>query len=147
MEVIGSRKRGVIESNGQKKKLAIRRLRCSHCNRIHHELPDILVPYKRYSSETMEAGICDTRDDLPCEMSTIRTWQIWFALLEKYFNACLLAIKTLHSDNDKLAAKISLLLPLKDKIPHPAGWLAVLVRLIVNTNRWIHTRFAFMSVS
>ncbi|WP_307545897.1 DUF6431 domain-containing protein [Paenibacillus sp. V4I5] len=33
------------------KLLVIRRLHCSQCLKIHHELPDCIVPYKRYESE------------------------------------------------------------------------------------------------
>ncbi|WHH59850.1 DUF6431 domain-containing protein [Petroclostridium sp. X23] len=124
MDVIGSRKRGVIESAGEKKHLVIRRLCCSHCGRVHHELPDILVPYKRYSSQTIEAGIGDTRNDLPCERSTIRIWQIWFALLEKYFDACLIAIKMLYHHNE-ITFIYSLLHPLKNRKKYPAGWLSL----------------------
>ncbi|MGI6649770.1 MAG: DUF6431 domain-containing protein [Bacillota bacterium] len=44
-----------INDVGNQNVLVIRRLRCRHCHRIHHELPDILVPYKRHSSESIES--------------------------------------------------------------------------------------------
>ncbi|WP_367618590.1 DUF6431 domain-containing protein [Paenibacillus andongensis] len=34
--------------------LVVRRLRCSKCRNIHHELPDCIVPYKRYESSCIE---------------------------------------------------------------------------------------------
>ena len=55
--MIGSRKRAFISSVGERIVLIIRRLKCKACGRVHHELPDILVPYKRYSSESIEAVI------------------------------------------------------------------------------------------
>ncbi|WP_445349419.1 DUF6431 domain-containing protein [Desulforudis sp. DRI-14] len=48
LKVIGSRKRSCIDSLGDKIVLIIRRLGCVACHRIHHELPDMLVPYKRF---------------------------------------------------------------------------------------------------
>ncbi|MEW5785724.1 MAG: DUF6431 domain-containing protein, partial [Bacillota bacterium] len=49
--MIGSRKRTFINEAGEREILIIRRLRCKNCKRVHHELPDIIVPYKRYNSE------------------------------------------------------------------------------------------------
>lgn len=34
--------------------LVVRRLRCTQCRKIHHELPDCVVPYKRYESACVE---------------------------------------------------------------------------------------------
>ncbi|WP_267459278.1 DUF6431 domain-containing protein [Brevibacillus composti] len=48
MNVIGSRRRKVASESGEVRLLVIRRLRCSQCQKIHHELPDCVVPYKRY---------------------------------------------------------------------------------------------------
>jgi hypothetical protein len=76
LNVIGSRERGLIEHDGTKRKLTIRRLKCGHCNRIHHELPEVIVPYKRYSAETIEKSICGNNEEQACELSTIRSWKI-----------------------------------------------------------------------
>ena len=57
LSVRGRRERKIIDSGGEKVKLVIRRLRCERCKRIHHELPDCIVPYKRHCSETIEAVI------------------------------------------------------------------------------------------
>ncbi|MGI6467766.1 MAG: DUF6431 domain-containing protein [Syntrophomonadaceae bacterium] len=48
LKAISRRKRSCIDSLGEKVILSIRRLRCVECKRIHHELPDMLVPYKRH---------------------------------------------------------------------------------------------------
>lgn len=32
-------------------------MRCGQCRKIHHELPDYIVPYKRYESECIEQVI------------------------------------------------------------------------------------------
>ncbi len=44
--VIGTRKRGIVNSETAKNTLVIRRLQCKTCGGIHHELPDIVIPYK-----------------------------------------------------------------------------------------------------
>ena len=33
---------------GNKKRVAIRRLRCCKCHAVHRELPDFIFPYKQY---------------------------------------------------------------------------------------------------
>ncbi|MEW6541058.1 MAG: DUF6431 domain-containing protein [Bacillota bacterium] len=57
LKAIGSRKRSCIDSLGDKIILVIRRLRCVACRRIHHELPDLLVPYRRHIRESIEAAV------------------------------------------------------------------------------------------
>ncbi|MGB4313143.1 MAG: DUF6431 domain-containing protein [Natronincolaceae bacterium] len=143
LNVIGSRERGLIEHDGTKRKLTIRRLKCGHCNRIHHELPEVIVPYKRYSAETIEKSICGNNEEQACELSTIRSWKIWFYLLEEYFESTLKAIKFLYISYAGLQEEISLLQPLKERRKKSDGWLRRLVRIIVNSNRWVHTRFTF----
>lgn len=143
--VVGSRKRGVVEHNGDKKILRIRRLRCAHCHRIHHELPDILVPYKRYGAETIEKILLSKlhcTDDCPCEQSTIKRTKLWFYLLREYFQSVLESLKAQWEEDEEIASMISQFLPLSS-YPHlPAGWLKGFVRLIVNSNRWLQTRSA-----
>ena len=52
--VIGSRER-VLSLRKEKKTLIIRRLRCGNCKTVHHELPGVVVPYKRYGRKTIES--------------------------------------------------------------------------------------------
>ena len=66
---------------GEKLSLYIRRLKCPHCLRIHHELPDFLVPYKRFIAACIEIAIGKQYDRLSCENSTIYRWRIWFQRL------------------------------------------------------------------
>ncbi|WP_256942504.1 DUF6431 domain-containing protein [Bacillus sp. OV166] len=44
MSVIGTRNRKSRERSGESKVYNIRRLECDDCGRVHHELPDFLVP-------------------------------------------------------------------------------------------------------
>lgn len=52
-------------------------------------------------------------------------------------------LKVLYEDYEDLQNEILMLQPLKNKRSHSDGWLKKLVRIIVNLNRWVHTRFAF----
>lgn len=68
---------------GNKKWVAIRRLRCCKCHAVHRELPDFIFPYKQYESDiiigVLEGLItCETLEfeDYPCEMTMIR-WRLF----------------------------------------------------------------------
>lgn len=149
LKVIGSRHRGCIKDSGEKMDLIIRRLSCAKCNRIHHELPDILVPYKRHSIESIEAVLSEgTEITVPADEATIRSWRIWFQSMLNYFLGCLLSI-TIHCGKEFVEEKASLpeskLQKIWQYVGDAPGWLARLVRPIVNSNLWLHTRYAFMS--
>ena len=60
--------------------LIIRRLRCINeaCNKIHHELPDIITPYKRQTTSSIEKIIVEEADTVPVENSTIKRIREWF---------------------------------------------------------------------
>jgi hypothetical protein len=55
------------------------------CHKISHELPDVVVPYKRYESASMEGALMEQTlpeaDCCPAELSTIQRWKLWFFLL------------------------------------------------------------------
>ena len=111
----------MIADDGRKLHLVIRRLYCENCNRIHHELPDCLVPYKRHGAETIEKVIsgCDCRE-VPCENRTIQRIRAWWKALLPYF------LSILNSLAEKLNVTYSLAPALKE-----------IVRAVVNSNNWI----------
>lgn len=144
LKVIGSRKRIVLNSRGEKWVVVIRRLRCSECGRIHHELPDMLVPYKRYSSACIEAIVEGAGNEISCENSSIYRIREWFGHIMEYVAGSLGAV----------AAKMGIEVEVKEEsafqritayVGKEKGWLARTVRTIVNTNNWVHTRSAFMT--
>jgi hypothetical protein len=71
----------------------IRRLKCQCCGRLHNELPDFIQPYKRYTSDVIEAVLDDDTSASPAENSTIKRWRKWFNRIDSYLNAALVAIK------------------------------------------------------
>jgi hypothetical protein len=82
--------------------LVIRRLYCETCKRIHHELPDCVVPYKRYSKEVIEnivygqaakdAPCPDETAGSPCPAETARRIRGWWAAVKGYFFQILLTL-------------------------------------------------------
>ncbi len=133
LKVIGSRKRKYINSAGEKVTLIIRRLRCKNCKRIHHELPDILIPYKRYESISIENLLVDTeRSNTPAEDSTFYRWKLWFN------NLLIRILSFLLSNLDKKTMKCGLYtcIILISFLKNYPRWLAILVRQLVNLNFW-----------
>lgn len=147
LRVIGSRRRGFVKSSGESVQLIIRRLRCIDCQSIHHELPNLLVPYKRYEAESIEQGVTETSPSVAADESTLRRWKTWFAVWSPYAASCLAAIASrFHLPvKESSHSSQSLLQRLGRFVGNANGWLARVVRPIANTNLWIHTRSAFLS--
>ncbi|QSO54912.1 hypothetical protein JZ785_04655 [Alicyclobacillus curvatus] len=122
-------------------------MRCEDCRRIHHELPNLLVPYKRYQAECIESVVTKAEHCVATDESTLHRWKIWFKDWAKYASGCLNAI----------ASRFELPVKVSSRPLHPSlqsigrwvgnadGWLARTVRPIANENLWIHTRSAFLS--
>ncbi|MDD4172502.1 MAG: DUF6431 domain-containing protein [Syntrophomonas sp.] len=147
LKVIGSCPRQCIDDRGENRTLIIRRLRCVECKRIHHELPDILIPYKRHVSKSIEAVISN---DLPLNVysdeSTLARWRSWFKGLVNYFQGCLESINIrygIESVEDRSSLPQSKLQRIWHYVGNAPGWLSRVVRPIVNLNLWRHTRSAF----
>ncbi|HQA08641.1 MAG TPA: DUF6431 domain-containing protein [Syntrophomonadaceae bacterium] len=148
LKVIGSRKRSCINTHGNKIVLSIRRLRCADCKRIHHELPDILVPYKHHVRESIETTITEERQmSVIADESTLKRWQNWFFERADYFQGCLTSIILRYHLKESVGG-LSSLPPSKlhriwQHVGDAPGWLARVVKPIANLNLWPHTRSAF----
>ena len=148
--VIGSRKRKSIKSSGEVIILMIRRLRCQSCQRIHHELPDLLVPFKHYDSESIEMVITNP-PNLPvaADESTLYRWRSWFDWIGSYLAGCLTSIATrffAKTVDDWPSQPQSVLQRIWHYTKPSTGWLSRTVRSVTNLNLWVQTRFAFLSV-
>lgn len=135
LNVRGRRPRKLIDIlSGEKTILLIRRLYCEKCSRIHHELPDCVVPYKRHSRESIEA-IIEDRGTVACETGTIMRIKSWWKIVLEYYLQILKSIET------KYEMEFGDPMEFKE-----------LIRAVVNTNNWISakklcTRPAYLSVS
>lgn len=148
---IGSRQRKCRKGSGETIVLNIRRLRCVHCKKIHHELPDFLVPYKRYEVDCIESAVGSDpiNSDTAADECTFYRWRCWFENIAPYLVGCLTSLSIRYQipvEPPSLASPSVL-----QRIGHFVGdaprWLARVVRPIVNINLWIHTRSAFLSES
>jgi hypothetical protein len=145
--VAGSRRRGYIKGSGETIKLIIRRMRCKSCQRIHHELPNILVPYKRYEAASIEEIATTEQPAVGADESTLRRIRAWFLVWSAYADRCLAAIARrfglpVEEQSNPLQSSLHNMGHLGN---HPNGWLGQIVRPIVNLNLWVQTRSAFLS--
>jgi len=125
--VIGTRKRIFFGNYDEHQFLIIRRLRCTDCKKIHHELPDLLIPYKRHCAETLEKIVVGDHDVIPCEESTVRRMRSWWESFTQYFVSIMISLR------EKYGIVFS-------SNPMPKE----IVKITVNTNFWVHTRSAFL---
>ena len=123
LKVIGSRKRGVIEPDGRQQIYIIRRLRCNDCRTIHHELPDLLIPFKRHCTATIEQVIAEPEPTtIPTTPNAARRIKQWWSVMGAYFMFII----------EGLEAKLGVALNI---IPRPRN----IVRAAVNSHNWAHT--------
>lgn len=138
LTVCGSRTRKLNKADGSEQILVIRRLKCELCAKIHHELPDIIVPYKRYEAEAVESALSsdgsDTTGEFPGEKNTLQRLKLWFLLLQEYFE------KVLQYLTQQISLESNVFLPLYPLKRQADGWLRCLVRYIVNAGLWLQTR-------
>lgn len=129
--------------------LVIRRLYCQPCKRIHHELPDLLVPYKRYDRESVESVLAgEGQEQVAADNATLSRWQGWFTDLSHHIYGGLLAVfnrfnKDFAESLDQLSG--SLLQRIRHLVGARPGWLGRIVRTLVNMNLWVQTRSAFLT--
>jgi len=116
----GLRLRILIDSLGQKMNLMIRRLYCPKCGRIHHEIPDCVVPYKRHCAETIEKIIEGKIAGASCENRTVRRIQSWWKIVMLYFMNIIKSLAQKHRIEFR---------------GQPA--FREMVRAAVNSNNWI----------
>jgi len=90
--VLGRRIRSAILPDANNQRYKIRRLRCSGCRKIHHELPDCLVPYKRHCTEIIENVIKDKLEDVPCEPNVIQKIKSWWSAMSGYYTNILISV-------------------------------------------------------
>jgi len=78
MRLLGTKQRKLQRADGTWMTLYIRRFYCFTCKKVHHELPDIIVPYKRHGTKAIE-NVINNDDEYPpvMEESTVNRIQNW----------------------------------------------------------------------
>ena len=150
MHVIGSRKRKIVGGAGDHRLLVIRRMRCNQCKKIHHELPDCVVPYKRYEAECVEQVVVEVEAEVSvaADDATLRRWKNWFHEHAVYLLGALRSIAIRFHQDPVEKSSVPSQSAHQDYghyVGDAPGWLARIVRSVVNSNLWIHTRSAFLS--
>jgi hypothetical protein len=146
LRVIGSRGRSYVKTNGNTVRIVIRRLRCNEekCNRIHHELPNTLVPYKRHCSLTIERAVTGIGlSTIYADISAVRRIRIWFReRLDYIYGELLHARSRLEGFSEQYIKNpsVSKLKRIHNLVGSSPGWLKQVVRILVNNSRWLHTR-------
>lgn len=141
LRVIGSRQRKALDETGESRVFCIRRMRCDSCRRIHHELPDCLVPYKRYEASCVERVIAAETDvlEIAADNSTLCRWQSWMKELITYLLGCLTSI-TIRFHLDPVEPSSDASQPAHHRlgryVGNAAGWMARTVRSVANSNLW-----------
>ena len=80
---------------GKSRIYILRRLRCSHCKKLHTEIPDKLLPYKRYEMKAIEAIF--NRKGAAC-VASVRTKKRWIRWCERFLKTFLLFFKTCYKN-------------------------------------------------
>ncbi len=112
LTVIGSRPRTRRPPDGTRQILIIRRLYCEACERIHHELPDCLIPYKRYDAESLETLATEGRAAaIAADESTLQRWEAWFRAGSLFVIGCWAALDARQPEETSEALPFSPGLP------------------------------------
>ncbi len=65
----------------------LRRLRCQKCKRMHIKLPDIFIPYKRYSAVVIVSVIEERTSGAPYEERTRQKICSWYRRVKSHLLA------------------------------------------------------------
>jgi hypothetical protein len=108
--------------------LMICRLWCDKCKKIHHELPECIIPYKRHAGKDIEVALASEPIGSCAENSTIVRWRKWFE-----YNAVnwLGKIASLLP-NKKVSPNLAIMERLKQYVGLETGWLCKVVRMAAN---------------
>jgi hypothetical protein len=142
MVVRDTRERVVIRDDGRKETYRLRRMRCPSCRKLHTELPDFILPFKRYAAQTIQETL-DLRPDNCCaaDDSTMRRWRKSFTRAHEAIAALLASYYMRMTGNVPALFNFENIL---DRIrSEQKSWLMFVMRLLINTGHRPHTRFTF----
>lgn len=149
--------RGLTVSTGLKNTYSIRILKCINTacpTSYHRELPDIITPYRRYDTESIEEAIIQENKKITvaAEHSTIYRWRKWFRQNVTYIIMALLSVAAVLGDSTESSSltnqtdtSITQIETIKGIVARKTKWLNEAVRILVNSSKWIFNRSAFLS--
>jgi len=101
-----------------------------NCRKTHRELPDFIVPYKRYGTETVFQYATCNGNNFYCEISTWLILKAWFRWFISYAQNILKSLELRYG-----------FIP-KPPVNQDLANFKFLVRLVVNSNFWQQHRSA-----
>jgi len=135
----------------------IRVMKCNNkaCTQTYHrELPDFIIPYRRYDANSIETAIDHDNEEIliaPDE-STIKRWQAWFKSSVTQIMMALISVAVEIEDSAKASSlanqeytSITPLKTIKEIVGRKVRWLNETVRILVNSAKWSFNRSAFLS--
>jgi len=147
--------RHLTDITGTKSRYKIRILKCDNkaCPTTYHrELPDIIIPYRRYSTESLEEAITKGNAEITvaADESTIRRWRMWFRMNATYIVMALTSVlvvlgNNVESSSLKIQSIQDTIKTIKRTVVRKAKWLNETVRILVNSAKWVFNRSAFLS--
>jgi hypothetical protein len=149
--------RVVTNITGIKNSYSIRVLKCVNeaCpSKYHRELPDFIVPYRRYDAQSIEEAIDlrDSRSTVAADEATIQRWRKWVVLNGTHMLMALLSvIATMENSGTPSSLANEKTHPgnpsqvIKKIIGQTSGWLGVSTRILVNSSKWRFNRSAFLT--
>jgi hypothetical protein len=149
--------RGLRDATGIKKIYSIRILKClnkSCPTTYHRELPDIIIPYKRYDAESIEEAVTLNNMEITvaADQSTIYRWRKWFKKNGLYIMMALLSVSASLNGNtptplpsNKNQNPVNPLDQIKTMLSREKNWLGESARILTNASKWVFNRSAFLS--
>jgi hypothetical protein len=135
----------------------IRVMKCNNeaCTQTYHrELPDIIIPYRRYDANSIETAIEHDKSGIliaPDE-STIKRWQAWFKISMIQIMMALISVAVgieEDAETSSLATQkrtsTTPLEAIKEIVGRKVRWLNEATRILVNFAKWNFNRSAFLS--
>ena len=110
------------------------------------------MPYKRYESACIERVVLKDSNSLDIAMdeATLYRLRAWFNSLLLYLLGCLNAIAIRLGEasvEESSVSSRSVHQRIGCYVGNELGWLARIVRSVANSNLWVQTRSAFLSVT
>ena len=147
--------RPLTNKAGVKNSYSIRVLKCVNktCPTTYHrELPDIIIPYRRYDTESIEEAITRGNAEITvaADESTIRRWRKWFDKNAVNIMMALTSVIAVIGGNTKsssleIRSDKNPIQTIKRTVVSKAKWLNEAVRILVNSSKWFFNRSAFLT--
>jgi hypothetical protein len=135
-----SRKRKVLDELRNVIAYLLRRLWCAGCLSLHTEIPDIIQPYRHFSSSVIQ-DVITGGDVCAADDSTIRRWRNDFDEskpdIEQRLKSVYARETGSHAPITTETKTLCGLMKLETK------WLAYVMKLLINCGHRLCTRFAF----